>query len=371
MPDLSKYEGIHLDNLTKCQKKIDSLYKKLIKQAVALAASAGSDIGDDIFSFDKYPELKYRVNKLLYLYQQGIYSIIVNGVDAEWTLSNNKNSELSRMVFGDNIGKLSQAQYRKYFNNNDNARKAFIARKEGGLNLSDRVWDYSNVFKNEIELGLDIGIRSGMSAATMTRSLRQYLKYPDKLFRRVRDEHGELKLSKAAKAFHPGQGVYRSSYKNARRLAATETNMAYRAADYERWQQLDFVVGIEIKLSNNHTTLDSKGNRVPLVDICDDLAGRYPKDFKFVGWHPHCRCYVVTILKTQAEMERDNKRIIAGLEPMPDSVNTVKDVPWAYQVWIRDNANRIRSAKSTPYFIADNPKYSKLQPYNYPRSAER
>lgn len=103
-----------------------------------------------------------------------------------------------------------------------------------------------------------------------------------KLFRRVRDEHGELQLSKRAAVFHPGRGVYRSSYKNARRLAATETNIAYMTADYERWQQLDFVVGIEIKLSNNHTL-----NGVPFTDICDDLKGRYPKDFKFTGWHPY------------------------------------------------------------------------------------
>ena len=43
-------------------------------------------------------------------------------------------------------------------------------------------------------------------------------------------------------------------------------------ADYERWQQLDFVVGIEIKLSNNHTL-----NGMPFTDICDKLKGRYPK----------------------------------------------------------------------------------------------
>ena len=363
MPITNRYDQAHLRNLTEYQRQIDKVYRKLVKDAVALAASVG-DIGDDIFSFDDFPQLRKRVNRLLYEYQKSIYVVITNGIEAEWTLSNNKNSELTRIVFGRKLGQLTQAQRRQYFNNNHIARKAFIARRDGGLNLSDRVWNYSTIFKNEIELALDIGIRSGMSAATMTRSLRQYLKNPDKLFRRVRDEHGELKLSKAAKAYNPGAGVYRSSYKNARRLAATETNMAYRTADFERWQQLDFVVGIEIKLSNNHTTLDSKGNRVPLVDICDDLAGRYPKDFKFVGWHPHCRCFAVTILKTQAEMERDNKRILAGLEPLPDSVNTVKDVPWAYQVWIRDNANRIRRAKSTPYFIADNPKYSKLQQYN-------
>jgi len=72
--------------------------------------------------------------------------------------------------------------------------KAFLARKTQGLGLSDRVWRYTEAFKNEIELGLDLGIRSGKSAAAMTRDLRQYLQHPDKLFRRVRDEHGLLKL---------------------------------------------------------------------------------------------------------------------------------------------------------------------------------
>ena len=52
-------------------------------------------------------------------------------------------------------------------------------------------------------MGLDLGIRSGKSAAAMTRDLRQYLQHPDKLFRRVRDEHGLLKLSQVAKDFHP------------------------------------------------------------------------------------------------------------------------------------------------------------------------
>ena len=144
------------------------------------------------------------------------------------------------------MGKLSQAQYRRYFSTNDEAREAFIQRKTNGLKLSDRVWNYTNQFKEEIELGLDVSLRNGVSAEDMTKELRQYLKFPDKLFRRVKDEHGVLQLSKRAAAFHPGQGVYRSSFKNTRRLAATETNIAYRTADYTRWQDLDFVVGIEI-----------------------------------------------------------------------------------------------------------------------------
>ena len=85
--------------------------------------------------------------------------------------------------------------------------------------------------------------------------------------------------------------MYRSSYQNALRLARTEVNQAYRYADVQRIQNLDFVVGIEIKRSNTYYD----------CDICENLKGRYPKDFEFVGWHPNCRCSVSTILATREE----------------------------------------------------------------------
>lgn len=46
------------------------------------------------------------------------------------------------------------------------------------------------------------------------------------------------------------------------RRAATETNIAYRTADHERWQQLDFIVGIEVHLSNNHTASARMASRI-------------------------------------------------------------------------------------------------------------
>ena len=80
-------------------------------------------------------------------------------------------------------------------------------------------------------------------------------------------------------------------------------------ADYERWQQLDFVVGIRIELSNNHTLNDKK-----FRDICDELS-----------------------------------------EPLDGrSVNRVTDVPQEFTDWVRDNSERIEHAKSLPYFIKDN-----------------
>ena len=353
MPKQNKYDKEHTENLSAYEQEVDRLYRQIIQQAATIGISISGDFNPDKpFSFDDYPTIKKRVEKLLSALQSGLSTVILNGIDAEWTLANNKNSELSRMVFGDNIGKLSEEQYKRYFSTNDNARIAFKERKENGLNLSDRVWRYTNQFKDEIELALDLGIRSGLSADEMTQDLRDYLRYPDKLFRRVRDEHGQLQLSKRAAAFHPGQGVYRSSYKNARRLAATETNMAYMTADYERWQQLDFVVGIEIRLSNNHTL-----NGEPFVDICDELKGRYPKDFKFTGWHPHCRCHAITILKTDEEIAEDTQKILNGEELDGNSINRVDDVPDNFKKWLQDNEARAKRSYSMPYFIRDNEKY--------------
>lgn len=352
MPKPTDYDKTHLRNMAAIGTRIDRIFKKATEEAAKIGVSIKAALpADRIFSFADFPETKKQIERLLTALQQSMETTIVNGVRSAWTLSNNKNNALVSRIFGDRVGDLSKEQYRRYFSTNGDALDAFLQRKEQGLNLSDRVWRYTTEFKREIELGLDLGIRTGESAAEMTRSLRQYLQHPDKLFRRVRDKHGNLKLSKAAKAFHPGRGVYRSSYKNARRLAATETNIAYRTSDHLRWQQMEFVVGIEIKLSNNHTL-----NGVPLTDICDTLKGKYPKDFKFVGWHPHCRCHAVTVLKTDDEMAEDTRRILDGKEPTKTSTNTVRDVPPAFKSWVEDHAERIELGGNLPYFLQDNQK---------------
>ena len=347
---LDKWEKAHRRELAKIEKQILAIYEAAAAEAASIGMMVG-ELTDDIFSFDKFPITHDRINKLMTDMHDRMEKVVVDGVNSSWTLANNKNNELARMVLGSAVGHLTQAQYKRYFSNNDTARQAFLARKHKGLGLSDSVWHYTDIYKHEIELGLDVGIRSGVSADVMSRELRQYLQFPDKLFRRVRDEHGMLKLSQAAKQFHPGQGVYRSSYMNARRLAATETNMAYRSADFERYQRMDFIVGIEVHLSQNHTC---KGVKGPFIDICDELKGEYPKDFKFTGWHPHCRCFTTTILKTEKEMAEDEKRIMRGLDPLEGSENQVTDVPDGFKQWLSDNEDRIGRAHSIPYFLKDN-----------------
>lgn len=351
------YDNKHVRNTLRRANELKAAFDKAVLDGTSIGEASGFNDPEGEFYISQYPAIKSRFDRLIASLQQELQLIIGSGIDEEWQLSNEKNDALvATVITGTSLPKNIT---KRWSNRNLAALAAFKGRKEKGLGLSERVWNLTAQFKSEIELALEIGLGDGLSAAELSRAVRGYLNEPHKLFRRIRDEKGMLRLSKAAAAYHPGQGVYRSSYKNALRLAATEINMAYRSADHERWQQLDFVVGIEVRLSGNHTCLGRDGKPHPFHDICDELAGRYPKDFKFIGWHPNCRCYAVSILKSDKELEADTQRMLKGELPMPsdESVNTVKEMPQAFKNWIEDNQERIIKAKergTLPYFLRDN-----------------
>lgn len=361
---LDKWEKQHVANIARYEKEIQQIYATAIAEASQMASRVSFDTSKP-FAFSDYPLTKALITKLQRQVAADIEAVITKGVDTEFGLSQAKAEELAQSIYSDVENALMELRKQTYLQRRDNAREAFLTRKEAGLSLSDRVWRYTGQFKEELEMALDLGLRDGLSADELSREVRKYLNNPNMLFRRVRDEHGVLHLSKRAKAYHPGQGVYRSSYKNARRLTATETNMAYRTADYNAYQALSFVVGIRIMLSNNHTL-----NGEPFFDICDNLSapngstaikgkGCYPKDFKFTGWHPLCRCFIQTIHKTKEELREDRRRMREGLPPLPaeQSANYVGDVPDEFKAWCRLNAGRVERAKSVPYFIRDNQEY--------------
>ena len=329
------------------QKRVAALFGDFCDKIGAIGQMfAASVYIDRPFRLEDYPGISNAVDDAARELSDAVTAAARASIRAQWALANLKNDTLCDTYIGTLATILSKEAKEKYYRGTEKALEAFVRRREGGLTLSQRVWRYAKQSKGEVEKTLELGIKTGQSAAEMSRDLKQYLKYPDKLFRRVRDKKGELHLSRSAKAFHPGQGVYRSSYKNALRLAATETNMAYRTADMERRRTLDFVVGIEIRLSNNHTL-----NGRPFRDICDDLAGKYPKWFVFRGWHPFCRCVSISILKTDEEFIRDLDGVDRG------SVNEVKDLPAQFRDWAETNRDRIRRAEergTLPYFITDN-----------------
>lgn len=358
------YDTKHKQQLQQRAKQVQQLYRKAIDKITKAAQPSlfGGDPARE-FHFSDFPALNKEVDKFIQEMGAGLQSNMEQGDKDAWTLSNTKNDAMVDYMAGAYSGDLPKETLQQWKHPHLEALDAFMKRREAGMNLSNGgnaanklikgVWNLEQ-FKGELELALEMGIGQGKSAAELSKDVRQFLKYPDKLFRRVRDKDGVLRLSKAAKAFHPGRGVYRSSYKNALRLTATENNIAYRTCDNERWNDLPFVLGQEIRTSNNHT---SGGH--DLVDICDELAGRYPVEFKFTGWHPWCRCYAVSILADEKEMDEYCRKIANG-EDVSGFQFTGKqtEMPDEWNEWMKANKDRIEEAQAKgrqmPYFIKDN-----------------
>lgn len=342
---IGTYDKKHKENLAKRARKVQQLYDAAIKRIAQAAAPSLFDADPKKeFHFEDFPALKKEMEALMQDIGSSLQANIEDGDQESWTLSNTKNDAMVDSIIGKKHlpKKVVQAWKHPHLE----ALNAFIARKEAGMNLSRRVWNITQQFKREMELALEMGMGEGKSAAALSRDIRKYLVEPNKLFRRVRDKSGALRLSKAAAAYHPGQGVYRSSYKNALRMTATENNIAYRTADHNRWQALPFVIGIEIHISNNH----------PTEDICDLFDGkRFPKDFKFTGWHPWCRCYAVSVLASQEEMDAYTTAIMNGEDVSHwKFTGQVEKMPKEFNKWMKDNQARIENATSMPYFIKDN-----------------
>ena len=241
------------------------------------------------FDLDAMPELKSAINRELRRLAEEMNAGIVTGMHNEWTLSNNKNDAILDTLLKGRA--LPAALEDKYRNRNIEGLKAFIARTTDGMGLSDRIWQTVKGHSTVIEKHMALGILDGTPASKLAGEMKEYLNQPDRLFRRVRDNEGVLRLSRAAKMYTPGRGQYRSAYKNALRMTRTETNMAYQKADSLRWQEMDFVLGIEVRRSAVEYD----------CDICEENAGKYPKDFEFLAWHPNCMCNAIPILQSEEE----------------------------------------------------------------------
>lgn len=354
---LRGFDARHYATTERYARQIDRVYKTACDEYARLGASLDVPEGDAVFSFDKYPRARKQAQGIMQRLAKKVESVIASGTQSEWLAATYKNDAFISTIL--RTSKLTKEEVEQYQGRNLEALNTFQRRKVEGMGLSERVWKQAEDMKAAIELGIDVAIGDGRDAQQLSRDLRSYLQEPKRLYRRVRDKGGVLRLSKAAKMYHPGQGVYRSSAKNAQRLARTEINMAYRESEYLRWQKLDFVVGIRVCLSNNHTIMNSKGEPVPLVDICDELWGDYPKTFKFVGWHPQCRCYVVPIMSDYDEYNQDRanrlKAIVRGkaYKSLP-SRRSVVDVPRKFREYIDSILERSKGWKSQPYYIRDN-----------------
>jgi len=193
---------------------------------------------------------------------------IKKGAIKSWALSEQKIDLVEKSAFGgdkppikpisvsdnmeSNFGRIRKA----YGTGSEAAARQFIKKD---LNLSSRVWKKSA--RKFIKETITEGLKTGRSARELSKDLREAA---------LTNRKGAMKSS--------GPGVYKDPKKNAYRTARNEINKAYLANDYRQMQGKWWIIGKEVKTSISH----------PKYDMCDNLAGKYPKEFNFTKWHVNC-----------------------------------------------------------------------------------
>lgn len=366
----SKQQKEQLNNLFAVyNKRLGRLYSDYVKKLTSLGY--GEDVLEDdaLFNFDNFPQLKARLNDIFNDYYQNSLLCYKNGITDGVALAYNHDE----MVIG-GYSVLTDKAIRVA---RDTAAATFISNRlktKNGLNLAQLVWNYCQQTKSEFEMAMNNtiadGIKKGTSAEEVGKSIRKYLNDPDMMYRRYHTikvlKNGKKKDvvtwrrrriidGKVRFIEEPlekvGMGVYRSARKNALRVARTEINSAYHKARNERWQNEPFVIGQYIHVSPQHN----------IDDICNDLEGRYPKDYVWISWHPQCICTSDPITIQGEEKKEFYKRLMAG-EDMSNYVSpfAVLTMPEKYNQYIKDNSEAIVKAGmrgKLAWHLQDNTKY--------------
>lgn len=366
----SKQQKEQLNNLFAVyNKRLGRLYSDYVKKLTSLGY--GEDVLEDdaLFNFDNFPQLKARLNEIFNDYYQNSLLCYKSGITDGVALAYNHDE----MVIG-GYSVLTDKAIRVA---RDTAAATFISNRlkaKNGLNLAQIVWNYCQQTKSEFEMAMSNtiadGIGKGSSAEEIGRRIRRYLNDPDMMYRRYHtikvQKNGKKKDvvtwrrrriidGKVRFIEEPlekvGMGVYRSARKNALRVARTEINAAYHKARNERWKNEPFVIGQYIHVSPQHN----------IDDICNDLEGRYPKDFDWRSWHSNCICTSDPITIQGEEKKEFYKRLMAG-EDMSNYVSpfAVLTMPEKYNQYIRDNSEAIVKAGmrgKLAWHLQDNTKY--------------
>lgn len=366
----SKQQKEQLNNLFAVyNKRLGRLYSDYVKKLTSLGY--GEDVLEDdaLFNFDNFPQLKARLNDIFNDYYQNSLLCYKSGITDGVALAYNHDE----MVIG-GYSVLTDKAIRVA---RDTAAATFISNRlktKNGLNLTQIIWNYCQQTKSEFEMAMSNtiadGIKQGSSAEEIGKSIRRYLNDPDMMYRRYHtikvQKNGKKKDvvtwrrrriidGKVRFVEEPlekvGMGVYRSARKNALRVARTEINAAYHKARNERWQNEPFVIGQYIHVSPQHN----------IDDICNDLEGRYPKDYVWISWHPQCICTSDPITIQGEEKKEFYKRLMAG-EDMSNYVSpfAVLTMPEKYNQYIKDNSEAIVKAEmkgKLAWHLQDNTKY--------------
>ena len=157
------------------------------------------------------------------------------------------------------------------------------------LTLSETVWDGALVNLRQMRRIIANAIATGEESWSIAKKLREFLVMPEELW------------GKELLAIKPGQGVYKSAYKNAMRLLASTTNEAYERAGLEAAKQKPWVVGMKWNRSVASPAVCAICYSLATADDYGLGAGVYPLDSFPSMPHPWCYCYGTEVVDIEVK----------------------------------------------------------------------
>jgi len=352
--------------------------KRLIAQQIALKnrmLSAMNRSVDDISVYlsrysKKFPDdyakrityinrmnIKRQIMAQMKQLRREVEVLSTDGVKSAWMLATKKNNLITKQfITGIQIPVgLAKAM----LGNNERALQNYL---KNASKIAESVKGYTGLYQEQIENYLSSGIIQGKGAKEIATDLKKIAKDPQSEFKAMQKANPDVKIPFPK----PGAGVYKSITRNLQRITRTEINTAFRLSDFEKRQNMPFVVGIQVHLSGAH----------PKYDICDAMSGSYPKDFVFTGWHPHCLCYSTSVLCSRSEFKswRDSgmknevvksQNIVTKIPNVAKSYMDKTKDKYKSQYWFRDNFNERGKFVSAKERLLKNPDGVKLPGSKY------
>ena len=328
----------HIRRISRYLSNVNGLYSDLIKEVAN--ATIGVRKSNKLFRFKDYKRVTESVDQSLKNYHNRLVHVIHGYSKKEWDFANAKVDQLVNEQLTKFKSKITTQS------DNYEALEKFKTRKINEISLIDRVATITKRMRTNFEVAIDVSLEDGLNSTQLACRMKSELMDINQLLRKVKTKHGSVVFSDVQNSFIVGRGNYKSANKAALRLVANELTDAYRECENFRIKDNNDIVGTRISVSKYHT----------VRDICDDLAGAYPKDYNWKKWHLGCQCVRTYIFKTPKELENEIRNN-DNLSP-ETSKNYVADVPAHYNKWINNNQSKLDRLKTPPSFISENPQYT-------------
>lgn len=323
----------NLPNQRKAYKDLNNRLNGYAKKVVAIFSMLASETasfvgtnnytGEKPFRFNEFA--KKDVNKLFSTFRNSLQTLILNGMTDEWSKSNTFQDTLADKVVK-SFSKTNESQRNKWYATDNGVLQSLLSRKVDGRSLNQRISRLVPVVQAILEIAISVGITKSKSVSVLGKRIALYL-------------NDWRTLAKDYKKIYKKTLDVPSSEYLAVRLAKNEICLAYRTAEQYRWSNMDFIIGKSIRTSKGKHHKE---------DICDELAGDYPKDFRWTGWHINCMCYSVPLV--MEEKQFSGSRTLKELSIRKGDTA----MPTAFTVWLNDYCNNHLDSLSYPNFIVDN-----------------